>query len=84
LALATDPPSPSVLQRKPEPKSAPLVTVKMWKMIIGQALYQLVVTLILNFGGITILSYQTVHEQNQLKTTIFNTYVWMQFFNQFK
>jgi len=84
LALATDPPSPGVLLRKPEPKSAPLVTVNMWKMIIGQSLYQLVVTLILNFAGITILSYQTVHEQNQLKTTIFNTYVWMQFFNQFK
>jgi P-type Ca2+ transporter type 2C len=84
LALATDPPSPSMLKRRPEPKSAPLITLTMWKMIIGQSIYQLVVTLILNFAGITILSYQTTHEQNQLQTLIFNVFVWMQVFNQYK
>jgi P-type Ca2+ transporter type 2C len=84
LALATDPPTPSVLQRRPEPRSAPLITLTMWKMIIGQAIYQLVVTLILYFAGITILSYQTTHEQNQLQTLVFNTFVWMQIFNQYK
>lgn len=83
LALATDAPTPSILRRKPEPKSAPLITVTMWKMIIGQSIYQLVVTLILYFGGKTILSYQTVHEQHNLQTTIFNTFVWMQIFNQY-
>jgi len=84
LALATDPPTPSMLQRRPEPRSAPLITLTMWKMIIGQAIYQLVVTLILYFAGITILSYQTTHEQNQLQTLVFNTFVWMQIFNQYK
>src|SRR6187402_1467763 len=51
LALATDPPTRSILNRKPEKKSAPLITLNMWKMIIGQAIFQLIVTLILNFAG---------------------------------
>ncbi|KAI9879405.1 MAG: Calcium-transporting ATPase 10, plasma membrane-type [Pleopsidium flavum] len=83
LALATDPPMPSILNRKPEPKSAPLITLTMWKMIIGQAIYQLVVTFILYFGGVSILSYDTQREQNQLQTLVFNTFVWMQIFNQY-
>ena len=83
LALATDPPTPSILNRKPQPKSAPLITLTMWKMIIGQCIYQLVVTLILYFAGDSILSYQTQHEQNQLQTLVFNTFVWMQIFNQY-
>ncbi|GME57287.1 ATPase P-type K/Mg/Cd/Cu/Zn/Na/Ca/Na/H-transporter [Neofusicoccum parvum] len=82
LALATDPPTLSLLDRKPDPKSAPLITITMWKMIIGQAIYQLVVTFILFFGGESILSYQSDEEQEQLKTLVFNTFVWMQIFNQ--
>lgn len=83
LALATDPPSKSILKRRPEPKSAPLITITMWKMIIGQSIYQLVVTLILYFAGDSILSYQTQHEKDRLQSTIFNTFVWMQIFNQY-
>lgn len=82
LALATDPPTRSLLDRKPDPKSAGLFTVTMWKMIIGQAIFQLVVTFILYYGGETILSYQSPREQNQLPTLVFNTFVWMQIFNQ--
>ena len=82
LALATDPPTPSILNRRPEPKSAPLISLTMWKMIIGQSIYQLAVTLILYFGGNSILSYQTSKEHDQLNTLIFNTFVWMQIFNQ--
>ena len=84
LALATDPPSASMLKRRPEPKSAPLITLNMWKMIVGQAIYQLVVTLILYFAGASILSYQSQDEKNRLQSTIFNTFVWMQIFNQYK
>ena len=39
LALATDPPTRSILDRKPDPKSAPLITLGMWKMIIGPVSY---------------------------------------------
>ncbi|KAK5166752.1 hypothetical protein LTR04_000463 [Oleoguttula sp. CCFEE 6159] len=82
LALATDPPTLSILDRKPDPKSAPLITLTMWKMIIGQAIFQLVVTFILYFGGRSILSYDSEREQHQLPTLVFNTFVWMQIFNQ--
>ncbi|KEF52838.1 Ca2+-transporting ATPase [Exophiala aquamarina CBS 119918] len=83
LALATDPPTASILKRRPEPKSAPLITLNMWKMIIGQSIYQLVVTLILYFAGASILSYETDGEHKRLQSTIFNTFVWMQIFNQY-
>jgi P-type Ca2+ transporter type 2C len=84
LALATDPPTESILDRKPDPKSAPLISVTMWKMIIGEALYQLVITLLLNYGSVSILSYQSDHEKSQIPTLVFNTFVWMQIFNQWK
>ncbi len=83
LALATDPPTASILDRKPEPKSAPLITITMWKMIIGQSIFQLIVTFILYFGGSSFLSYQSDREQAQLQTLVFNTFVWMQIFNQY-
>ncbi|EOA87048.1 plasma membrane calcium [Exserohilum turcicum] len=81
LALATDPPTRSLLDRKPDPKSASLITLRMWKMIIGQAIYQLVVTFILYFAGESILSYQSAREKEQLPALVFNTFVWMQIFN---
>lgn len=82
LALATDPPTLSILDRDPEPKSAPLITLTMWKMIIGQSIFQLIVTLVLYFRGASFLSYQTQRERDQLQSLIFNTFVWMQIFNQ--
>lgn len=84
LALATDPPTRAILNRKPEKKSAPLITLNMWKMIIGQAIFQIVVTFTLNFGGEKILGYTTEHEKKELRALIFNTFVWMQIFNQYK
>lgn len=89
LALATDPPAPSSLDRKPDPKSARLISVTMWKMIIGQAIYQLVVIMVLYFRGCDILGYnqaqcghvQGINSANDLTTIIFNTFVWMQIFN---
>jgi Ca2+-transporting ATPase len=84
LALATDPPTESILDRKPDPKSAPLITVTMWKMIIGEAIYQLVITLLLYFGAAKILSYTSDREIAQIPTLVFNTFVWMQIFNQWK
>jgi len=83
LALATDPPPPSILDRKPQPKSAALISLTMWKMIIGQSIYQLAVTLVLNFAGDRILTHIDARKDS-LETLVFNTYVWMQFFNQYK
>jgi Ca2+-transporting ATPase len=84
LALATDPPTDSILDRKPDPKSAPLISITMWKMIIGEAVYQLAITLLLYYGSYSILSYQSPREIGQVPTLVFNTFVWMQIFNQWK
>ena len=85
LALATDAPTEKILDRKPTPKHAPLITTNMWKMIIGQAIYQLAVTFVLYFAGSKILGYSTHDDKRQLQldTIVFNTFVWMQIFNEF-
>lgn len=85
LALATDPPTEKILDRKPQPKSAPLITTNMWKMIVGQAIYQLIITLILHFAGASILGYDPNNQtqKTELNTMVFNTFVWMQIFNEF-
>ncbi|KAH6673992.1 calcium-transporting ATPase [Plectosphaerella plurivora] len=85
LALATDPPTEKILDRLPQGKSAPLITTNMWKMIIGQAIFQLTATLVLHFAGSNILGYDAndATKQLELDTMIFNTFVWMQIFNEF-
>ncbi|KAK4695948.1 hypothetical protein P7C71_g1894, partial [Lecanoromycetidae sp. Uapishka_2] len=85
LALATDAPTEKILDRKPTPKSAALITTNMWKMIIGQAIYQLVVTFTLYYAGSSILGYSKSDKvlQTELNTIVFNTFVWMQIFNEF-
>ncbi|RAL01606.1 putative calcium-translocating P-type ATPase(PMCA-type) [Aspergillus ibericus CBS 121593] len=85
LALATDAPTEKILNRKPVPKSASLFTVIMWKMILGQALYQLAVTFMLYFGGNHIIGSRlgTHDPDTVLNTIVFNTFVWMQIFNEF-
>ncbi|RHZ74471.1 hypothetical protein CDV55_108505 [Aspergillus turcosus] len=85
LALATDPPTEKILHRKPVPKSASLFTVIMWKMILGQAIYQLAVTFMLFFAGDRLLGSRLGTDNRQLKldTIVFNTFVWMQIFNEF-
>jgi Ca2+-transporting ATPase len=76
LALATDPPTGSILHRKPEPRTASLITLPMWKMIIGQSIYQLIVCFVLWFAGPNFLGYP----EAQLRTLIFNVFVFMQIF----
>ncbi|KAI8878784.1 PMCA-type calcium-translocating P-type ATPase [Backusella circina FSU 941] len=78
LALATDPPTEELLQRGPEPRSSPLITFKMWKMIIGQAIFQIVVTIVLLYSDI--LHYEP--NDPILQTIVFNTFVFCQIFNE--
>ncbi|UNI18247.1 plasma membrane calcium [Purpureocillium takamizusanense] len=86
LALATDPPQDSVLERKPEPKGSSIISPTMWKMILGQAVYQLVITFLLYYGvpkGLIdgIITNEPLPAQ-VVNTLVFNTFVWMQIFNQ--
>jgi len=85
LALATDPPQDSVLDRKPERKGSSIISTTMWKMIIGQAIYQLLITFLIYFGAPGILpAYDPIVEHSEIETLVFNTFVWMQIFNQWK
>ncbi|KAL3456863.1 hypothetical protein BJX64DRAFT_296343 [Aspergillus heterothallicus] len=80
LALATDPPTEEILDRKPIKGGAPLISVIMWKMIIGQSIFQLIVTLILHFGPREgFLDYP----DDVRRSIVFNCFVWMQIFNEF-
>jgi Ca2+-transporting ATPase len=80
LALATDPPSPDLLNRLPEPRTAPLIDVCMWKMIIGQTIYQLTIILTLLYTDVLDLS----NDLATLQTVIFTTFVFCQIFNEVK
>ncbi|KAL4923066.1 putative calcium transporting ATPase (Pmc1) [Aspergillus undulatus] len=84
LALATDPPTVDILKRPPTPRHAPLFTVTMWKMILGQSIYKLTLCFVLYFEGHRILGLDRSSEQEMLEldTIIFNTFVWMQIFNE--
>ncbi|GJC92986.1 calcium-translocating P-type ATPase [Colletotrichum higginsianum] len=82
LALGTDFPTPDLLKRRPEPRGISVLNTTMWKMILGQSLYQLAVIFTLHYAGERILQYHTERQLLELQTMIFNTYVWMQFFNQ--
>lgn len=86
LALATDPPQESVLDRKPERKGSSIISPTMWKMIIGQAIYQLAITFMLYYGSpkgiLPLPGPNDVPPKDQQATLVFNTFVWMQIFNQ--
>lgn len=86
LALATDKPDDALLNRKPAGRRMPLISVSMWKMIIGQSINQLVITFILHFAGHQLFFGNrelTNHEDKQLDAMTFNTFVWLQFWKLF-
>ena len=51
LALATELPSEELLERKPYGRTKPLISRNMLKNIIGHAIYQLTVVLVILFAG---------------------------------
>ncbi|KAJ6513357.1 Ca-transporting ATPase [Mycena sanguinolenta] len=88
LALATDPASESLLNRKPDKKTAPLFSTEMYKQILFQSTYQIIITLLFHFLGLDILGYG--HSQNSntakhndaiVQTLVFNAFVFAQIFN---
>jgi Ca2+-transporting ATPase len=90
FALATDPTSPVVLERKPNKKADPLFTVNMTKQILGQAVYQITMVLVFHFLGSQILGFHHTddatiqkHHDVIVRTLIFNAFVFMQISNSF-
>ncbi|KAL2591192.1 hypothetical protein AAZV13_13G329400 [Glycine max] len=86
LALATEPPTDNLMHRSPVGRREPLITNVMWRNLIVQALYQVIVLLVLNFGGESILrnNQDSIAHTIQVKNTlIFNAFVFCQIFNEF-
>jgi len=88
LALATDPATESLLDRKPDKKTAPLFSTNMYKMILMQSLYQITVIFIFHFLGRQILglprtgdSVVDKHNGRIVQTLVFNAFVFAQIFN---
>ncbi|KAL2578334.1 hypothetical protein AAZV13_15G001100 [Glycine max] len=81
LALATEPPTDNLMHRSPVGRREPLITNVMWRNLGVQALYQVTVLLVLNFGGESILrnDQDSVAHTIQVKNTlIFNAFVFCQ------
>ena len=79
LALATEQPTKELMKKPPVDQAKPLITNNMWRNLLAQALYQIVVLLILQFKGESIFS--VTEEVND--TLIFTTFVLCQVFNEF-
>jgi len=88
LALASEPPQPELLTRPPVNRSQPMITRQMWANMFGQALYQIIITLLLLFLGPSWFGIEAGHivEKKGINsvhyTIIFNCFVWMQLFNE--
>ncbi|KAL9331557.1 hypothetical protein ACSQ67_001167 [Phaseolus vulgaris] len=82
LALATEPPNDGLLKRPPVARGANFITKPMWRNIIGQSIYQLIILAILNFDGKRILRISGSDATEVLNTLIFNTFVFCQVFNE--
>ncbi|KAM3747207.1 hypothetical protein ACB098_05G018700 [Castanea mollissima] len=78
LALATEQPTKKLMEKPPMGWTKPLITNNMWRNLLAQALYQVVVILTLEFRGQLIFN---VCEKVR-DTLIFNTFVLCQVFNQ--
>ncbi|KAJ7391328.1 ATPase, Ca transporting, plasma membrane [Desmophyllum pertusum] len=88
LALATEPPTEDLLQRKPYGRTKPLISRTMIRNILGHAIYQLIVLFILVFMADDLFDIEDGYlETTRCKPTIhssivFNTFVMLQLFNE--
>ncbi|XP_008107878.2 plasma membrane calcium-transporting ATPase 4 isoform X4 [Anolis carolinensis] len=88
LALATEPPSESLLLRKPYGRNKPLISRTMMKNILGHAVYQLTIIFTLLFAGEKFFDIDSgrntpLHSPpTEHYTIVFNTFVMMQLFNE--
>ncbi|XP_047202379.1 plasma membrane calcium-transporting ATPase 2 isoform X8 [Girardinichthys multiradiatus] len=88
LALATEPPTESLLKRRPYGRNKPLISSTMTKNILGHGVYQLIIIFTLLFAGEKIFDIDSgrnapLHSPpSEHYTIIFNTFVMMQLFNE--
>ncbi|KAJ2781332.1 plasma membrane calcium [Coemansia javaensis] len=83
LALATEGPTDAVLGRPPQQRNSALITFEMWRMIIGQAAFQVIINLLLLNHGLDLFHLPaTAAGMASLRTMVFNAFVFLQVFNQ--
>ncbi|PON37973.1 P-type ATPase [Trema orientale] len=81
-ALATEPPNDRLMKRPPIGRNVNFITPVMWRNIIGQSIYQIVVLLVLKFCGKQLLNLTGPDATSILNTVIFNSFVFCQIFNE--
>ncbi|KAJ6852268.1 putative calcium-transporting ATPase 5, plasma membrane-type [Iris pallida] len=82
LALATEPPNDEMMKRPPVGRGEKFITRTMWRNVVGQSVYQLIVLGILMFDGKKLLKISGSDADTVLNTFIFNTFVFCQLFNE--
>lgn len=89
MALATEPPKDDIIKGKPYPKDDNIITSVMWRNIIGQSFFQILVLSILLFGGSYLFGIEFrrpdelwTPDKGFHYTFIFNTFIFMQVFNE--
>ncbi|KAJ2452978.1 plasma membrane calcium [Coemansia sp. RSA 2336] len=83
LGLATEGPTDALLSRPPLQRNSALITFEMWRMIIGQAAFQLGINLLLLNHGLEIFHLpDTPYGTAVLRTMVFNAFIFLQVFNQ--
>ncbi|KAJ1971464.1 plasma membrane calcium, partial [Dimargaris verticillata] len=77
------PPTDALLKRLPAPRNASLINFQMWRMIFGQAFFQVVINLLLIHLGPAIFHLpDTAEGAAVLRTMVFNSFVFLQIFNE--
>jgi len=65
-------------------KADPLISLPMWKMVIGQAIFQIAVNLLLLYYAPVLFGLDMTQYEDQVinRTLVFNTFIFMQVFNE--
>jgi hypothetical protein len=92
LALATEPPRAKLMLRAPYDRDSSVVSKPMLRQMLGHSLYQLIVLFILCYDGHNWFGIENGLEPEEdcedgpvgleHLTIVFNTFVWMQLFNE--
>ncbi|KXJ85286.1 hypothetical protein Micbo1qcDRAFT_128326, partial [Microdochium bolleyi] len=80
FTIVFDRPPERDTDKDPAHRHLTIVTPTMWRMIIGQAIYQLAVLFTLKYGAHKL---KIAHEEKYINVLVFNTFVWLQMFNQY-
>lgn len=69
LALATEDPNPSLLERPPHSRNSKIINSAMWRNIFGQTIYQVIVILVTLIWGREILGYDYPSDMGMYMTS---------------